>query len=63
MKPIICPCGTEKRIVKGYALCPHCDMGACPDRTGCYLCGAYSAATNKRISGEYAVERNTKANG
>ncbi|HAP90975.1 MAG TPA: hypothetical protein DCR15_15165 [Arthrobacter bacterium] len=62
MKPIICPCGTEKDLVRGYATCCHCD-DVCPDRGGCYLCGAYSAATNKRISGEYAAERNTKANG
>lgn len=60
MIAILCPCGTEKNIAKGYVTCPHCDGGACPDRTGCILCGQYSIATNKRIVSEYAAERQTK---
>jgi radical SAM superfamily enzyme len=59
VKPIICPCGTEKVTVKGYVRCPHCD-DLCPDKSGCILCGTYSTATNKRVVSEYAAERQAK---
>jgi hypothetical protein len=59
VKPIICPCGTEKVTVKGYVRCRHCD-DHCPDRSGCYLCGQYSLTTNQRVTAEHARE---KANG
>jgi len=59
VKPIICPCGSEKVTVKGYVRCRHCD-DHCPDRSGCYLCGQYSLTTNQRVNSEHARE---KANG
>lgn len=59
MKPIICACGTEKVVAKGYVRCVHCD-DVCPDRTGCIICGTYSTATNKRVVSEYASERQAK---
>lgn len=57
MEPIVCPCGTEKDTIHNITVCRHCDGGACPDRTGCYLCGQYSLATNQRVAAEHAREK------
>lgn len=60
MKPIFCPCGLEKQIVAGLAVCTkHCDV-PCLDRFGCPRCKAFTLETRKRTDAEYKQE---KANG
>lgn len=57
MKPILCPCGFEKELIKGIAVCTkHCDQ-LCPNRNGCNICGIYSVAVNQRVTAEHAKER------
>lgn len=60
MKPIMCPCGFEKDIVYGIAICAqHCDAIACKGAIGrCPRCIEYNARIHNRTTAEYAREKN-----
>jgi hypothetical protein len=54
----MCPCGLEKEIIRGYAICNHCDAVACKGATGgCYPCAQYNARTHNRTTTEHAREK------
>jgi hypothetical protein len=58
MKPIVCPCGLEKELIRGYAVCTkHCDHVVCKPNTGCPHCTRYQATVGARINTEYAKEK------
>lgn len=60
MNPIMCPCGLEKDVVYGVAICgQHCDEAVCKGADhGCPLCARYLAITDYRARIEYAREKN-----